>query len=75
MTQVWIPTKEYRRIASVFLKLTKSEETKANLRARKATIGVTHICKGTCGGGWCKEVDVPQPGESLVTACECSYFV
>lgn len=75
MTQIWIPTKEYKRVAAALLKLTQSEVAKANLRARRATIGVTHACKGTCGGGWCKEVEIPQPGASLVTVCECAYFV
>lgn len=75
MTQVWISTKEYKRIAAGLAKLTKSAEKRANLRARKQPIGVTHVCSGTCGGGWCKEVEIPQPGESLVTVCECAYFV
>jgi hypothetical protein len=75
MTQVWIPTKEYRRVAAALAKLTRSEAKLANLRARKQSIGVTHVCRGTCGGGWCKEVDVPQPGASLLTECQCAYFV
>lgn len=75
MTQVWIPTKEYRRVAAALAKLTRSETKRANLRARKQSIGVTHVCRGTCGGGWCKEVEIPQPEASLVTVCECAYFV
>ena len=75
MTQVWIPTKVYKRIAAGLAKLTKSAEKRANLRARKQSIGVTHVCSGTCGGGWCREVEIPQPEESLVTVCECAYFV
>lgn len=75
MTQVWIPTAEYKRIAAGFAKLTASRAMRANLRARRQAIGVTHTCKGTCGGGWCKEVEIPQPELSLVTVCECSYFV
>lgn len=75
MTQVWIPTKEYKRVAAGLSKLTKSEAKRANLRARKQPLGVTHVCRGTCSGGWCKEVEIPQPGASLVTVCECAYFV
>jgi hypothetical protein len=75
MTQVWIPTKEYKRVAAALAKLTRSEVKRDNLRARRQSIGVTHVCSGTCGGGWCKEVEIPQPGASLVTVCECAYFV
>jgi hypothetical protein len=74
MTQVWIPTKEYKRVAAALSKFTKSEAIKAKLRARKMSVGVTHVCSGTCGGGWCKEVEVPQP-DSLLTECQCAYFV
>lgn len=75
MTRVWISTKEYDRIATAFATLTKSPATGARLRARRQSIGVTHKCSGTCVGGFCGESEVPQPDLSLVTVCECKYFV
>jgi hypothetical protein len=76
MTPVWIPDEMYERVAASFL-TTKAEDEYATrlLRARMAPMGVWHTCKGTCYGGWCKEV-ILQPDElSALSVCECSYFV
>jgi hypothetical protein len=76
MTPVWIPDEMYERVAASFL-TTKAEDEYATglLRARMAPMGVWHTCKGTCSGGWCKEV-ILQPDElSALSVCECSYFV
>ena len=70
-TQVWVPTAAYDKAAKQFIKREKSRYGKTLLRRRMAPLGVTHVCKGTCGGGWCKEVQ--HPGGAFL--CECSYFV
>ncbi len=74
MTQVWVSTRQYKKVVAALLKLAKSPTTKGQLRARRLSVGVTHVCGGTCGGGWCKEVLVPET-DSVATACECAYFV
>lgn len=75
MTQVWIPDAMYEKVAASFLAKTEGDCEQRMLRARKAPIGVWHVCKGTCGGGWCKEVILQPDGLSAVSVCECSYFV
>jgi hypothetical protein len=75
MTPVWIPDEMYKKVAKSFLTKTKGQYARRLLRARMAPIGVWHTCKGTCAGGWCKEV-ILQPDElSALSICECSYFV
>lgn len=69
--QVWVPEKTYAKVAASLLKKTKDRYARALLRRKMAPLSVVHTCSGTCGGGWCKEVE-PYPGSFV---CECSYFV
>jgi hypothetical protein len=69
--QVWVPEEAYARAAKSLLKKTKDPHARAMLRQKMLPLGVTHVCSGTCGGGWCKEVEA-HPGSFV---CECSYFV
>jgi hypothetical protein len=75
MTPVWIPDEMYKKVAASFLTKTKGKYARRLLRARMAPIGVWHTCKGTCDGGWCKEVILQPDALSALSTCECSYFV
>jgi hypothetical protein len=74
MTPVWIPNAQYEKVAAALAKKTKDKHARKLLRARAHPLGVTHVCRGTCSGGWCNEVEIPQP-DAAVYVCECSYFV
>lgn len=73
--QVWVPAKQYDKAAAYFAKRAKGRYAKNLLRQRMAPLGVEHTCGGTCGGGWCKEHEIPQGVSSAVFVCECAYFV
>lgn len=73
--QAWVPRAAYDRAMRYFVRMAKDEATKQRLRRRAIPVGVTHTCSGTCDGGWCKEVEIPQSATSAVYVCECSYFV
>ena len=75
MTPVWIPDEMYKKVAKSFLTKTKGQYARRLLRARMTPIGVWHTCKGTCYGGWCKEVILQPDALTAVSICECSYFV
>jgi len=75
MTPIWIPTEAYERVAKALLSKTKDRYARRMLRARMAPLGVWHVCKGTCSGGWCKERVLVPDEFSALSVCECQYFV
>jgi hypothetical protein len=75
MTPIWIPDREYKKIAASFLRKTKGEYARRMLRQRMAPIGVSLTCKGTCDGGWCKEIIEIDTPDIRVASCGCRYFV
>lgn len=75
MTPVWIPDRMYKKVAASFMTKAKGQYARRLLRARMAPIGVWHVCKGSCEGGWCKEVILQPDPFSALSICECQYFV
>jgi hypothetical protein len=75
MTAIWIPDREYKKVAASFLTKTKGQYARRMLRQRMAPIGVSIKCGGTCEGGWCKEVILIDTPDVQHARCECQYFV
>lgn len=76
MTPIWISNAQYEKVAAALAKKTKDKHQRKLLRARAHPIGMTHVCSGTCSGGWCEEKEVPPDDDTAVAyVCECGYFV
>lgn len=75
MVQVWVPVRTYDALATPVLGGVKGTYARALLRRRMAPLGLDAECKGTCYGGWCREVPVSGDESAAVYVCECSYFV
>jgi hypothetical protein len=77
LTQVWVPTKDYDRVAKDFIKRNKDKTLRRLLKARMAPLSLEADCKGKCDGGWCKAliIDDDREGGVLGYTCECAYFV
>ena len=75
MVQVWVPVRTYDALATPVLRNVKGAYARTLLRRRMAPLGLDAECKGTCYGGWCREVPVSGDESAAAYVCECSYFV
>ena len=75
MVPVWLPIRTYDVFADLLMPTVKGEYGRKLLRRRAAPMGLDATCGGTCGGGWCKERELPGEETSAAYVCECQYFV